>query len=56
MKSYVLHWYHIYLLHPDMDRIEATTFQHLYCPEIRNTVRREVCNFDTSQSTKGSNK
>ena len=30
LKSYVLHWYHKYLLHPGMDRMEAMIFQHFY--------------------------
>ena len=35
LQRYVLHWYHTYLLHPGMDRTEATIFQHLYWPNIR---------------------
>ena len=30
LQSYVLHWYHTYLLHPIMDREEAMICQHLY--------------------------
>ena len=28
-QSYVLYWYHTYLLHPGMDRTEAMICQHL---------------------------
>ena len=30
LQSYVLHWYHTYLLHTLMDIMEAVIFQHLY--------------------------
>ena len=30
LQSYVLHWYHTYLLHPGMDRTEAVVHKHLY--------------------------
>ena len=30
LQSYVLYWYHMYLLHPGMDRTEATIRQYLY--------------------------
>ena len=52
----VLHWYHMYLLHPRMDRTEAMIFQHLFCPGIINAIWKEVTNFDTYQRTKWSNK
>ena len=34
IKSYVLHWYHMYTLHTGMDRVEAMILQHLYWYEI----------------------
>ena len=40
IQSYVLHWYHTYLLHPGMDRTEAIIFQYLYWPDIRYAVRK----------------
>ena len=40
LQSYVLHWYHTYLLHPGMDRTEAMIRQHLYCPDIRDSVHK----------------
>ena len=45
----------MYLLHPGMDRTEATISEHLYYPSIRNAIRREVTNCDTFQRTKRSN-
>ena len=53
--KYVLQWYHKYLLHPGMDRLEAMIFQNLYWPCIRNAGRKEVNNCDTLQRTKKSN-
>ena len=52
LQSYVLHWYHMYLLHTGMNRTEAMIRQHLYCPGIINSVRKEVSNCDTCQRTK----
>ena len=56
IQSYVLHWYHMYILHPGMYRTEAIIFQHLYWPNIRYAVRKEVTNCDTCQRTNRSNK
>ena len=56
LQGYVVHWYHTYLLHPEMDRTEAMIFQHLYWPDIRYAVQKEVNNCDTCQRTKRSNK
>ena len=56
LQSYVLHWYHKYLLHPGMDRMEETIHQHLYWPYIRDVVQKEVTNCDTFQHKKRSNK
>ena len=56
LKSYKLHWYHTYLLHPGMDIAEAMIFQHLYWPGISNVVWKEVTYCDTCQCTKRSNK
>ena len=47
IKIYVLHWYHTYLLHPLLDITESIICQHLYCPGIRNAVRKELTNCDT---------
>ena len=54
--SYVLHWYHTYLLHPVMDRTDSMIRQQLDWPNIRDSVQKEVDNCDTCQSTKQSNK
>ena len=51
LQSYVLHWYHTYLLHPGMDRAEAMVCQHLYWPDIIDAVRMELINCDTCQRT-----
>ena len=56
LQSYVVHWYHTYLLHPCMDRTEAMIFQHLYWLDIRNAARKEGSNCDNFQLTKTSNK
>ena len=32
IKSYVLHWYHVYLLNPGMDRTEIMVGQHFTVP------------------------
>ena len=42
IQKYVLHWYHMYLIHPGMDRTEAMICHHLYWSIIRNVVREEV--------------
>ena len=52
IRSYVLHWYHTYILHTGMDRMDAMIFQHLYWPGIRYAVWKEVTNCDTCQRTK----
>ena len=56
LQSYVLHWYHTYILHPVMDRTEANIFQHLYRPNIKYSLWKEVTNYDTFRHTKRSNK
>ena len=40
-QSYILHWYHTYLLNPGMDITEAMLCQHFYWPIIRKYVRKE---------------
>ena len=52
LQSYILHWYHIYRLHPVIDRMEAIIHQHFYWLGIRDTIRKEVTNCDTCQSKK----
>ena len=56
IQSYVLYWYHTYLLHPGMNRTEAMVNQHFYWTDIRYSVRKEVTNCDTFQRKKLSNK
>ena len=56
IQSYILHWYHMYLLNLGMDRTEVMIRQHLYWTNIRYAVWKEVANCDTCQRTKRSNK
>ena len=56
LQSYVLHWYHTYLLSPGMDRTDVMIRQDLYWPDTRYAVWEEVTNCDTCQRTKLSNK
>ena len=49
-------WYHTYTLHPELDRTEAIICQHLYCPNIRKDVLKEVTNYDVWQRTERSTK
>ena len=56
LQCYVLHWYRTYLLHPGMDRTEVMICQHLYWPDIRYVVRKEVTNCGICKRTKRSNK
>ena len=52
LQSYVLHWYNKYLLHPGIYIMEENILQHLYCPEVIDSVQKEVTNCDTCQRTK----
>ena len=52
LQSWVLHWYHTYLLHPGMDRTDAMIQKRLYRPDIRDAVRKEATNCDTCKRTK----
>ena len=56
LQSYVVYWYHMCLFHTVMDRRSAMIRQHLYWPDIIDSVRKEVTNGDTFQRTKQSNK
>ena len=42
LQKCVLHLYHRDILHPRIDRMEATIRQHLYCPSIREAIQKEV--------------
>ena len=55
LQSYVLHWYHMYILCTGIDRTEGMIFQYLYWTGIRNAVWKEVNNCDTCQHKKRSN-
>ena len=56
LKSYVLHGYYRYLIHPGMDITEAMIFQRLYWTVIIESVQKDVTNCDTCQCTKRPNK
>ena len=55
LQSYLLRWYHMYLLNLVMDRTEAIICQHFYWPDIRDAVQKEVTNCDIFQYAKRSN-
>ena len=52
LQSYILHWYHTYIIHPVMVRTEVTILQQLYWPGIIYAAQKEVTNFNTCQCTK----
>ena len=54
LQSYVLYWYHTYLFHPEMDRMEAMIHQNVYRPGIREAIQKEVTNCNTCQCKKRS--
>ena len=56
LQGYVLYWCHTYLLHAGMNIIESIIRPHLYWPNIRYAVCKEVTNCDSCQRTKRSNK
>ena len=56
LQSYILHWYHTYLLNSVMDRTEEMIRQHLYWPDIIDDIWKELNNCDTCQHTKQPNK
>ena len=55
LKSYVIHRYHIYILHTGMDRTDAMIFQIFYCPRNSPDILKKVTKCDTCQRTKQSN-
>ena len=56
LQKYVVKWYHTYLLHPGLDRMEAIILQNLYWPGIRESVQKEFTRCDVCQRTKKSTK
>ena len=56
LQSYVLHWYHTYLLCPVMDITEVMIRHNLHWPGIVPAIWKEVTNCETFQRTKRSNK
>ena len=55
-QSYLIHWYHTYILNPGMDITESIVCKHLYWPKIRDAFQKEVNNYDSCQRAKQSNK
>ena len=55
LQCFVLNRYHTYILYPGMEITEAMICQHLYWPEIINSVQKAVTNCDTCLCTKWSN-
>ena len=55
LQKCVLHWHHMYLLHPGLGKMEAMIIQHIYWPGTIKSVKKEVTNYDTCQRTKLSN-
>ena len=39
LTTHLVNWYHTYLLHPGINRTEATTQQHFYWPDMRQDIR-----------------
>ena len=56
LQKYAVNWYHTYLLHPGMERTEATLCQHYYWPESRDTIRAHIKKCTTCQKNKKINK
>ena len=40
LQSYVLHWYHMYLLISGMNRMETIIFQHVYWPGMIYSIHK----------------
>ena len=55
LQIYVLHWYHMYLINPGIDRTEVMMCQYLYWTNIIYAVQKEVTNCDTCQRKELSN-
>ena len=54
-QSWVLNWLHTYILHPVLNRKEATISQYLCWTGIRNAVQKEANICVSWQCTKWSN-
>ena len=49
IQRYIFNWYHTYLLHTRLDRMEAMICQNLFWTVIRNAIQKEVNNCDKLQ-------
>ena len=52
IQTFVVKWYHTYLLHPGLDQTEEMIRQYSYWPSIREAVHGEVTRCDVCQRTK----
>ena len=52
-QSHILYWYHIYLLHTEMNTMDVTIFHNLHQTSIRNAVRKEVKNMTLANAQNG---
>ena len=41
-SDYVVNWYHTYLVHQGMERIEASISQHYYWPNLRDYIPSHI--------------
>ena len=56
LQSYVVHWYHTYILCPVIYRTDNMIFKHLHWSDIIDAVQKEGSNCDTFQCTKITNR
>ena len=52
----MVRWYHTYILHPVLYQTEAIICQHLFWPNIRESVQSEVQHCNSCQNNKNVNK
>ena len=56
LREHVVQWYHTYLLHPGVNRTEATIQQHLYWPQMREQIQKILKECPTCQKYKKTTK
>ena len=52
LRQHIVKWYHTYLLHPGLTRMEETIQQHLTCPNLREDVGCHVSTCPVCQKNK----
>ena len=55
IESYVVNWYHKYLLHLGADCTEETIIQHYYWTNLREKIRTHIKVYKTCQKNKKKN-